>query len=1219
MTEAGPGENKPNAAVPNKGSAAPVLSPQNGEPGLQRRRTNPLGELIATEARYVQEMSLAVRRVAAAWSITNFPPKEVDAMFRAIEVVYRINSDFLRSLQEIGPNPTSPKGLGNLLMHWVDKLQAPYTSYVSVYMCGLNSWAPIIHNKELGLILAQISTELPKSVEQPEWTLDDFFELPLIRLRFYKKLYNRLLRSTQAGRSDHELLVGANRKLDVLVDKAAKRQAVSFIQQNPNHAPKDISTEKPISRSNTTASASSVAAMASHASPTVPSPRPIPAPTLTSPMAKEGVASSPHITTPQSPTATTSPLMMAQTPRPPSVPLESATKSPEVPRPNATSPVMTPTFPTMRPVVMPPPGSTPRPAPPASVPMPPQGLTSGPRPVASSMPTPGAISGPTQVSAPSVSPPMASPTMPGRPPAPMMTPGAMPALGSPLPVTMKPPMHGRPVAGANATPLLETPANFGVSATSSQPRRPIPTPAPSADAPRNVSGQKSDAANTPNQSPVPDTKEPEVITVSPSTSKLSPMLVPPAMMPVPVPSSTSSPTMTPKPKAEPSHTRPSITQSIESQNLVQIQNRIDSTKTIDVFSLEPKSCRLHMTPPSLPFQRQLRSTDSVRLQVVPRHGAGRTIEKARLILLTDLLLVAEDKAPHAMELPAQDIQLMFPPLSGRFIDVYDQGVTQPTSLRLSIMQRVDLLVTLPTAERKALWLRELHACKNFGQHQQRSPVKESRPLPGGMTQPAPVPTPTMSGILSTPKAGPPSQAPNTGSQPKSPPAAVNAALQSALSLSASPPRPTQTSPPAHTSPRFGAASVPVPMPGTTPGPQSPPSGQAVLPSTLNKGPSVPPSPMMPPDRLLPGRSASPANTTSDSRIRAGLPPLLVPNASTSDSLPSVPVAEQDSGRVSSPITPAHLTRASSLASQESFPRLMTRRVDSPDSSMPMPPNRGPDEKGVVGAPRPGATSAMSFGSASEQTLAGFQPPSSPNGPLGFNIRAPLGGLRALGMRRPSEPQLSQLAQSQASSPTLPQAQTRTQAGPTAVTFSPNTAQGPGPAPGKTIPRSVSTSRLRDASSPTFEPPSKMRHETQRRNSTEWMQEDQAEQEIAPAKYEKQSFNLCAQMRCKVFLKQSYAQWRSLGSARLRLYHLMPSKTNQLVVENDKKVMISSIVLPNAVERVGKTGLAVELSDMGRLTGIVYMLHMRSEESANGLFEQLLTGSSRTALTSPSLA
>lgn len=105
------------------------------------------------------------------------------------------------------------------------------------------------------------------------------------------------------------------------------------------------------------------------------------------------------------------------------------------------------------------------------------------------------------------------------------------------------------------------------------------------------------------------------------------------------------------------------------------------------------------------------------------------------------------------------------------------------------------------------------------------------------------------------------------------------------------------------------------------------------------------------------------------------------------------------------------------------------------------------------------------------------------------------------------------------------------------------------------------------------------------------------------------------MRCRLYLKQGHQQWKALGNARLKLYHLLPEDFKQLVVENDKKPapLISSIILADGVERVGKVGVAVELSDSGARTGIVYMLHLRSEESAVALFEQLLEGSDRTVI------
>jgi len=45
--------------------------------------------------------------------------------------------------------------------------------------------------------------------------------------------------------------------------------------------------------------------------------------------------------------------------------------------------------------------------------------------------------------------------------------------------------------------------------------------------------------------------------------------------------------------------------------------------------------------------------------------------------------------------------------------------------------------------------------------------------------------------------------------------------------------------------------------------------------------------------------------------------------------------------------------------------------------------------------------------------------------------------------------------------------------------------------------------------------------------------------------------------------------------------------------------------------VGKTGVAIELSDKGVRTGVVYMLQLRNEGSAQGLFDSLLAGSDRS--------
>lgn len=61
------------------------------------------------------------------------------------------------------------------------------------------------------------------------------------------------------------------------------------------------------------------------------------------------------------------------------------------------------------------------------------------------------------------------------------------------------------------------------------------------------------------------------------------------------------------------------------------------------------------------------------------------------------------------------------------------------------------------------------------------------------------------------------------------------------------------------------------------------------------------------------------------------------------------------------------------------------------------------------------------------------------------------------------------------------------------------------------------------------------------------------------------------------------------------------------------MLISTIVLSDGVERLGKTGVAIELSDNGARTGIVYMIQLRSEKSAGGLFDSLIADSDRAGM------
>lgn len=123
----------------------------------------------------------------------------------------------------------------------IDDLKKPYESYCIKYCCGFDSWEPIQSNAKLGAILDQFSSSHPAPSNGGMWTLDALFLLPKLRLKYYLKLYNRLLKNT-----DNRLLVNAVEALHDLLDTAEGRSSIKVgnrISEIPAQTPLETEDE----------------------------------------------------------------------------------------------------------------------------------------------------------------------------------------------------------------------------------------------------------------------------------------------------------------------------------------------------------------------------------------------------------------------------------------------------------------------------------------------------------------------------------------------------------------------------------------------------------------------------------------------------------------------------------------------------------------------------------------------------------------------------------------------------------------------------------------------------------------------------------------------------------------------------------------------------------------------------------------------------------------
>ncbi|RGB41783.1 hypothetical protein C1646_810453 [Rhizophagus diaphanus] len=196
-------------------------------PHNNKQKIGPITDLIETEEEYLDDLQCLLQQVASNWDRDNPPPQELEAMLNILGEIYHHNTNFCSKLKQIGTDLLSAKELGDTLISWIKVMEGSYSAYCQNYTRGVDLWPEIDNNLSLQQTLNAISAQKNKPV-----TLDFLFDVPLKRIHYYKKFYMRILKSSEPGRSDYNILAAANKRIDYLIELEKKAKENNKRREN---------------------------------------------------------------------------------------------------------------------------------------------------------------------------------------------------------------------------------------------------------------------------------------------------------------------------------------------------------------------------------------------------------------------------------------------------------------------------------------------------------------------------------------------------------------------------------------------------------------------------------------------------------------------------------------------------------------------------------------------------------------------------------------------------------------------------------------------------------------------------------------------------------------------------------------------------------------------------------------------------------------------------
>ncbi|KAG1147714.1 hypothetical protein G6F37_008190 [Rhizopus arrhizus] len=95
-----------------------------------------------------------------------------------------------------------------------------------------------------------------------------------------------------------------------------------------------------------------------------------------------------------------------------------------------------------------------------------------------------------------------------------------------------------------------------------------------------------------------------------------------------------------------------------------------------------------------------------------------------------------------------------------------------------------------------------------------------------------------------------------------------------------------------------------------------------------------------------------------------------------------------------------------------------------------------------------------------------------------------------------------------------------------------------------------------------------------------------------------------QCKAKLFVQTETSKWNTFGSVTTLISQQTPSMRMMIQIENEKTKLVSAVVRSGNVEKISSKRISFLLSDETQKTSIVYMIHLREEETGNKIYEYL---------------